>query len=88
MERIEPYLWLFMSLRELVMGKIEKGVSCSVSGCGNSAVRSIASGKVVAAGLKVGGERRAYLCKNHYKEFKKATKKERTLEKLRYRGQL
>ena len=68
------------------MGKIDKGVKCSVSGCEKDAVRSIAAAKVTAAGLKIGAERRAYLCKEHYKEFKKATKKDRTLEKWRHQG--
>lgn len=67
------------------MGKIDKGVKCSVSGCEKDAVRSISAGKVTAAGLKIESERRAYLCKDHYKEFKKATKKDRTLEKWRHR---
>jgi len=68
------------------LGKIDKGVKCSVSGCEKDAVRSIAAGKVTAAGLKIDEERRAYLCKEHYKEFKKATKKDRTLEKWRHQG--
>jgi len=68
------------------LGKIDKGVKCSVSGCGKDAVRSIAAAKVTAAGLKIGAERRTYLCKEHYKEFKKATKKDRTLEKWRHQG--
>lgn len=66
------------------MGKVEKGVRCSVSSCEKDAVRSISAGKVTAAGLKINTERRAYLCKEHYKEFKKATKKDRTLEKWRH----
>jgi len=70
----------------LWLGKIDKGVKCSVSGCGKDAVRSIAASKVTAAGLKIGTARRAYLCKEHYKEFKKATKKDRTLEKWRHQG--
>ena len=65
------------------MGKVEKGVKCSVSGCEKDAIRSISAGKVTAAGLKIDTDRRAYLCKEHYKEFKKATKKDRTLEKWR-----
>jgi len=69
-----------------LLGKIDKGVKCSVSGCEKDAVRSIAAGKVTAAGLKIDEERRAYLCKEHYKEFKKATKKDRTLEKWRHQG--
>lgn len=66
------------------MGKIDKGEKCSVSGCEKDAIRSIASSKVTAANLKVEAERRAYLCKDHYKEFKKATKKDRTMERWRY----
>ncbi len=68
------------------MGRINKGVKCSVSGCEKDATRSIAASKVTAAGLKISTERRAYLCKEHYKEFKKATKKDRTLEKWRHQG--
>jgi hypothetical protein len=69
-----------------LLGRIDKGVKCSVSGCDKDALRSIAAGKVTAAGLKIRTERRAYLCKEHYKEFKKATKKDRTLEKWRHQG--
>ena len=68
------------------MGRIAKGVKCSVSGCGKDAVRSLATAKVKEAGIKVGNERRAYLCKDHYKEYKKATKKDKQLEKWRYKG--
>ena len=67
------------------MGRIDKGVNCDVSGCGNEAVRSLNADKVKGAGLKVGsGEKRVYICKDHYKEFKKATKKDKTLDKWRY----
>ena len=65
------------------MGKIEKGTNCSVSGCSSTALRSIAVEKAAKAGLKVGTSRRAYLCKDHYKEFKKKTKKDRLIEKWR-----
>jgi hypothetical protein len=68
------------------LGKIERGILCSVTGCKASAIRSISAGKVMGAGLKTDAERRAYLCKEHYKEYKKATKKDRTLEKLRYKN--
>jgi thymidine kinase len=67
------------------VGRIDKGVKCSVSGCGREAVRSISAEKARAAGLNVGsGEKRAYICKEHYKEFKKKTKKDKTLDKWRY----
>jgi len=69
------------------LGRIGKGEKCSVSGCGQEAVRSLSAEKVRSAGFNVGsGERRAYLCKNHYKEYKKKTKKEKTIEQWRYRG--
>jgi hypothetical protein len=56
-----------------------------VSSCGREAVRSISTDKVKSAGLSVGsGERRAYLCREHYRVFKKKTKKDKTVEKWRY----
>ena len=67
------------------MGRIDKGVKCSVSGCGREAARSISVEKARAAGLNVGsGEKRAYICKEHYKEYKKKTKKDKTIDKWRY----
>lgn len=69
------------------MGKVGKGVKCSVSGCGREADRSLSAEKVRAVGLSIGsGEKRAYLCENHYKEFKKRTKKERKIEQWRFKG--
>ncbi len=67
------------------MGRIDKGVKCDVQGCNNEAIRSISSDKVKHAGLHVGSsEKRVYLCREHYKEFKKKTKKDKTIEKWRY----
>ena len=67
------------------MGRIDKGIKCSAVGCGKEAVRSLSTEKVKSAGLNVGSsEKRAYLCKEHYKEFKKKTKKAKTLDKWRY----
>lgn len=64
------------------MGRIDKGAKCSV--CGKEAIRSLSADKVKAAGLRVGDAKRAYLCKEHYKEYKKKTKKDKQLEKWRY----
>jgi len=75
-----------VALEELAVGRIDKGAKCSVSGCGREAVRSLSAEKVKAAGLKVGSEKKAYLCKEHYKEYKKKTRKDRQLEKWRYSG--
>jgi hypothetical protein len=66
------------------MGRINKGVKCGVSGCSREAVRSLSAEKVKSAGLKVGNDKRAYLCREHYKEYKKKTKKDKQLEKWRY----
>jgi len=69
------------------LGRVAKGVKCSVSGCGKWAKRSLSAAKVRMAGLSISsGERRAYLCENHYKEFKKRTKKEREIEQWRYKS--
>jgi hypothetical protein len=69
-----------------MLGRVAKGVKCSVVGCNNDAIRSIARDKVSATGLKVDGSRRSYLCRLHYKEYKKSTKKDKLLEKWRFRG--
>ena len=67
------------------MGRVEKGVKCNVSGCSREAARSMSADKVKAAGLNVSSkEKRAYICKEHYKEYKKKTKKDKTLDKWRY----
>ena len=39
--------------------------------------------KAKATGLDVDG-RRVYLCKDHYKEFKKGSKKDKQIEKWRH----
>jgi hypothetical protein len=67
------------------MGRIEKGVKCNVSGCSRDAVRSISADKVKGAGLSVSTkEKRAFICREHYKEYKKKTKKDKTLDKWRW----
>jgi hypothetical protein len=66
------------------LGRIEKGEKCTVSGCSREAARSISAEKVKAAGLSIGSDKRAYICKEHYKEYKKKTKKDKTLDKWRY----
>jgi len=66
------------------MGKIDKGVKCSVAGCTETAVRSISAEMASEAKLKTVEARRAYLCKKHYKELKKRLKKNRRLQKWRW----
>lgn len=68
------------------MGRVSKGEKCSVVGCSGEAKRSLSAGKVKSAGLNVETERRAYLCEVHYKEYKKRSKKDRKIEKWRYKS--
>ena len=69
------------------MGTITKDRKCSVQGCENQALRSISVMSVSKyLELKGGKERRAYLCKEHYKEYKKKSKKDKRTEQLRHGG--
>jgi len=69
------------------MGKVAKGVKCSVEGCGENATKSISRAKVKGLNFPVTGETgRVYLCEKHWKEYKKAVKKEKRLEKWRWQG--
>ena len=71
----------------ICLGRVAKGVKCSVKGCEKDAVRSLPRDKVSSAGLRVDdGTRRSYLCRDHYKEYKKGSKKDKLLEKWRYKG--
>jgi len=66
------------------MGKIDKGVKCSVEGCTEAAMRSVSTEMASEAKLKTTEARRAYLCKKHYKELKKHLRKDRRLQKWRW----
>ncbi len=66
--------------------KREEPVDCEVSGCKDKAERSVASRTYQGAlpGMAIQGEvgRRIALCRRHYKEFRKATREERELDRL------
>jgi hypothetical protein len=68
------------------MGRVEKGESCGVSGCSEPALRSISGSKAsMASSLEVNtSNKRVYLCRQHYKEWKKATKEDRDNERARW----
>ncbi len=69
------------------MGKVRKGQVCSIVGCSEHAVRSLASSEALRYLAKLNLEvkdsssRRIYLCEKHYKMYKKASKKDRMFEK-------
>lgn len=64
------------------LGKVSKGIKCTITGCAEDAVRSISSEDVSKAGLKA-APGRGYLCKNHYRELKKKLRKDRQIDKWR-----
>ncbi|MFC1486673.1 hypothetical protein ACFLRN_03145 [Thermoproteota archaeon] len=69
------------------MGRVAKGIKCSIKSCDKDSIRSLPRDKVSAAGLKADdGTRRSYLCRDHYKEYKKGSKKDKLLEKWRFKG--
>ena len=58
---------------------------CGVTGCGKEAVRSVALDKAKDAlsGKSINSDfRRVHLCRDHYRTFRKATKKDRELDRL------
>jgi|Deesub1362B_J571_1020462.scaffolds.fasta_scaffold00003_466 uncharacterized pyridoxamine 5'-phosphate oxidase family protein len=59
---------------------------CSVKDCDDAAVKTVSRDKfsVVNMELKGGAGRKIYLCKKHYKEYKKARKKIDRLERWRW----
>jgi len=72
------------------LGKIKKGVNCSVIGCNERALHSLSIDKVQEAirtiGLKLNikTSRRVYLCEKHYKEIKKQLKRMKKVEKWKH----
>ena len=64
--------------------KIE-GAICEVKGCEKEAERSMPKDKVqeiMTQGLKDDVGRRAHLCKDHYREYRKKTKTDRLTDRL------
>jgi len=66
------------------MGRIAKGTPCSVTNCNEMAIRSISTAKVEAAGLDVAEQRRVYLCRRHYREYKKKSRSDNQLARWRW----
>jgi hypothetical protein len=68
------------------MGRVDKGVNCSIQGCDQTAQRSMSGSKAsMALNLDLDStSKRIYLCKAHYREWKKATKIERENERSRW----
>ncbi len=56
--------------------------TCDVVGCNEKAVKTVARKKAEKVFSLKGSASKVHLCKGHYKEFKKKTKKERELERV------
>lgn len=58
--------------------------TCDVTDCSKEASRSVSGKKIEKAGIAISSDpsRNAHLCKDHYREFKKKTKKDRELQRL------
>lgn len=69
------------------MGKVKKGVECSIHNCANRAVKSMSLKSIPSnIGFQFKGEgRNIYLCEEHYKAIKKAIKKKIDLERERWK---
>jgi|Deesub1362A_J573_1020465.scaffolds.fasta_scaffold01051_6 hypothetical protein len=57
------------------------GKKCDVPGCGEEAVRTVSRQKASKVLDIPAGRGKVHLCKAHYKEFKKKTKKDREIER-------
>jgi hypothetical protein len=66
------------------MHSVTKTRKCDIEGCGADAERSVSGKKVEKAGLKLSSDasKSAHLCRQHYRDFKKRTKKDRTFERM------
>ncbi|MEL9998660.1 MAG: hypothetical protein QXG55_00740 [Thermoplasmata archaeon] len=61
---------------------MKKNQKCDVQGCNNDAVKTVPGEKAKNIFSLNGNLKRVHLCKEHYKEYKKKTKKDREIERL------
>lgn len=66
------------------MGKVSKGIKCSVAGCAEKAVKSVSSQRIPSSMKIESSGRRAYLCEAHWKQLKKLTREQRKVERMRH----
>jgi len=66
------------------LGKVSKGVKCSVADCSEKAAVSLSASNVSKYMSVAETRGTAYLCRSHYKQYKKLSKKDRELERARY----
>ena len=55
---------------------------CEVPGCTNDSFQTVPADLAHKAFPSIEGKGKVHLCRDHYKEYKKATKKERELKRM------
>ena len=70
----------------IISGNMADVKVCDVTGCSKEAERSINTKKIRETSITVKNEsaKSSHLCKDHYRTFKKETKKDRKLDHLGY----
>lgn len=61
---------------------MKEGQTCDVNGCENEAVKSVPREKAQKLFTLKGSSKNVHLCREHYKEYKKKTKKEREMDRI------
>ncbi len=56
--------------------------TCQVYNCNNESFQTVSGDLAHKAFPSIDAKGRVHLCKSHYKEYKKATKKERELKRM------
>ncbi len=57
---------------------------CDVTGCKNEKFKTVSRKEAEKIFSLSSGSNKVHLCKEHYKEFKKKTKKDREIERLNW----
>ncbi len=70
--------------RHMARKRTDKEGECDVIGCSKPGLRSLAAKRFSSAvpDAQVPGSRRVRVCKDHYKKYRKKTKRDRKLERL------
>lgn len=61
-----------------------KREKCDIEGCAAEGIRSISGKKVEKAGMAISSDpdKSAHLCREHYREYKRKSKSDRTYDRL------
>ena len=83
-ERLMAMTIIYIQMERRAPRKDKERGECQISGCREEASRSIPAKKlkdILSVSIKQEA-RRVHICKKHYRQFRKKTKQDRTLERL------